>query len=547
MVIMRVLLFTGLALCLLAAAPPLNACTNLIVTKGASADGSVMLTYTCDGEFHPRLERLPAGDYAPGDSIDIKDWHGNVRGRIPQVEHTYAVVNLINEHQLVICETTFEGREELVNPDGLLGYWDLMELALQRARTAREAIDVMVGLVEAHGYRSSGESISIADTEEAWILEIIGPGEGGQGAEWVAVRVPDGRITAHANKARISSFPLDDPDNCVYSPNVITFAVERGYYDPDSGEPFSYCDAYDPATPRNLKFCEARVWSLFRRAAPSQEFSSDRHRAVEDARPYPWSIVAEKKLTVADVFDLMRDHYDGTPYDMTQGVDAGPYGCPNRWRPLDWQVDSVEYSWERPISTMQTGFSFVSQSRGWLPDPIGGVLWYGVDDTYATCYTPLYCGIETVPESFAVGTLQEFSWESAWWVFNFVSNFANLKYSYMIEDIQAVQSEIEGEYLTLQPMVEQTAVELMESDPKAAVTYLTHYSVSNAEAMVANWRKLGEFLVCKYNDGYVKNDEGRPTDKGYPDSWLSTVVKNRPHQFLMPQKDVNISEHKLVD
>ncbi len=532
--------------------PMAQACTSMLVTKGASVDGSVMITYTCDGEFHPHMEYLPAADYPPGDSLKIEDWHGTVRGWIKQVEHTYAVVEMINEHQLAISETTFGGREELQNKEGMLGYWDLMILALQRAKTAREAIKVMTELVAEYGYRSTGESISIADTEEAWILEIIGPGdslgvENSQGAEWVVVKVPDGYISAHANKARIGEFPLDDPDNCLYSDNVISFAIEKGYYDPDSGEPFRFCEAYCPATPSNQRYADARVWSIFRRAAPSLNLSSDYHRAVDGAKPYPLWIKPDQKLSVSDVFSLMRDHYEGTDYDMTVGVDAGPYGSPYRWRPMDWEVDSIKYVWERPISTQQTGFSFASQSRGHLPDPIGGLLWYGYDDTWFTVYFPVYCGIDAIPESYTVGSLQKFSWNSAWWVFNFVSNIANLKYSYMIEDIQKVQSELEGYFLALQPAVEKTALELYKTDQALMTRYLTDYTVTHGEMVVDRWRELGEFLLVKYNDGYVKNSEGKPEDKGYPESWLRKVLKNRPEQFKLPVKEDTIPESKLVD
>jgi len=428
----------------LAASSPLKACTNLLVTKGASSDGSVIITYTCDGEFHARLRHRPAADHKPGSFYEIIDWSGNLRGKIEQVPHTYAVVGLINERQLAISETTFSGREELHNPEGLLHYWDLMQIALQRARTARQAIEVMTSLVARHGYRSTGESISIADTTEAWLLEIIGPGPSGSGAQWVAVKIPDGMICCHANKARIGTFPLDDPENCLYSENVISFAVERGYYDPTAGEPFRFCDVYCPPTPKNQRYASTRVWSIFRRAAPSLNLAPGYHRAVDGAAPYPLWIKPDEKLSTANVFALMRDHYEGTPYDMTHGIDAGPHGTPNRWRPITWTAsgedassDSAgatttatsgsaegtehqpEYAWERPISTQQTGFTFVSQSRSWLPDPIGGLLWYGMDDTYTTCYVPLYCGINELPESFTAGTLRQFSWDSAWWVFNF--------------------------------------------------------------------------------------------------------------------------------
>ncbi len=527
--------------------PQAEACTNLLVTGGASHDGSVMITYTCDGEFHPHLQYTPAADWGPGDSLDITEWGGKVRGWIKQVPHTCAVVGLMNEHQLTISETTFSGHDTLQNPDGLLHYWDMMQLALQRAGTAREAITVMTGLVAEYGYRSTGESFSIADTKEAWIMEMIGPGPGGHGAEWVALRVPDGYISCHANKARIGEFPLKDPKNCLYSDNVISFAVEKGYYDPASGEPFRFCEAYCPATPKNRRYADARVWSIFRRAAPSKDFPPDYHRAVEGAESYPLWIKPDRPMSLSDVFALMRDHYEGTDFDMTRGIDAGPYGTPNRWRPITWTIDSIEYVWERPISTQQTGFSFVSQSRGWLPDGVGGLFWYGVDDTYTTCYIPLYCCIDTVPRSFTVGSLKKFTWESAWWVFNFVANFANLKYSHMIQDIQAVQCDIEGNLLALQPSVEKTAVEIGRSSPELMTRYLTDYSVRQAELTVSRWKGLGEHLIVKYNDGYVKDEEGRPREKGYPESWLREVLRSRPEQFLLKEKREEVPESKLVD
>jgi len=524
-----------------------EACTNLLVTKGATTDGSVIITYTCDGEFHPRLRYLPAADYKPDEWLEISDWGGKVRGRIKQVPHTYAVVGLMNEHQLAIAETTFDGRAELENPDGLLHYWDLMRLALQRARTAREAIHVITGLVAEYGYRSTGESLSIADPQEVWILEMIGPGQGGTGALWVAVRVPDGMISAHANKARIGEFPRNDPENVLYSENVISFAVEKGYYDPKSGTPFQYCEAYCPSTPKNQRYADTRVWSLFRRAAPSFKLSSDYHRAVEGAQPYPLWIKPDKKLALADVFALMRDHYEGTDFDMTQGVDAGPYGTPNRWRPIAWKVAGVEYAWERPISTPQTGFSFVSQARGGLPNPIGGVYWYGLDDTYTTCYVPLYCGIDALPESHTIGSLNKFSWDSAWWVFNFVANYANLRYRDMLPEIQAVQRELEGTLLAFQPAIERAALELAKSDPELLRRFLTDYSVTHAELVVKRWRALGEYLVQKYNDGYVQDEKGSPKEQGYPEEWLRRVLKERPEQFHLKDRPADVPESKLKD
>jgi len=537
----RVWLAVLVSVLALSAARPAAACTNILVSKGASADGSVIITYACDGRFHPRLQRRDAADHDFGSQLELNDWSGKVRGVIPQVPHTYAVVGLMNEHQLAISETTTTGREELENPEGLLHYWDLMQLALQRARTAREAIAVIGDLVAAHGYRSTAESFSIADPNEVWLMEMVGPGPGGEGAAWVALRVPDGSIAAYANGMRVREFPLDDPESCLYSPTVISLAVERGYYDPAAGRPFSFADAYDAPTPQSRRYTATRVWSIFRRAAPSLELGSDFHRGVPGAEPYPLWITPDRKLSVADVMSLMRDHYEGTPYDMTQGLDAGPFGTPNRWRPMTWEVDGTTYSWERPISTQQTGFSFVSQSRSWLPDPIGGVYWYGLDDTSTSVYVPLYVGITRLPTSFTAGRLDRFSWDSAWWVFNFVANIANLKYTYMIQDIQAVQGELEDRFFALQPVVEQTAQGLAQSDPALLAEYLSQYSVGQAEEVVRRWRELGEQLLTTYNDGYVAG-KGDEVERGYPESWLREVVRARPDQFVLEQPEAAATE-----
>jgi dipeptidase len=508
-----------------------NACTSLIVTKSASQDGSIMVTYTCDAEFLPYLEYYPAADHGSQDSFKVQDWTGKGRGKIPQVHHTYAVFGWMNEHQLVIGETTFDGREELCNPPGLLSYWDLMSLALQRARTSREAIVIIGDLLDQYGYCSTGETFSIADPNEAWLMELIGPDSAGTGAQWVALKVPDGYITCHANKARIGEFPLNDSKNCRYSKNVITYAVEKGYYDPASGKPFSFRDAYCPATIVNRRFCDSRVWSIFRRTAPSKNFSPDYYRGQEKAEPYALWIKPDKKITVADVFSLMRDHFEDTDFDMTKGVDAGPHGLPYRWRPLFWTIDSIQYGWERAISTQQTAYSFVSQSRSWLPDEIGGVYWYGLDDTYATCYVPFYCGNNQVPKSFACGEQNKFSWDCGWWVFNFVSNYANLRYCYMIKDIQSVQGELENGFLEFQPFIEKTALALHQSDTSAMIHYLSGYSVAQAEMVVRKWRELGEHLVTKYNDGYEQDENGEPQYLGYPESWLREVLCTRAGQF----------------
>jgi dipeptidase len=528
-----------LSLCLLAGiTQPAVACTNLIVTKGASANGSVIVTYAVDGEFHPTLHYIPAADHAPGTLHEIRDWDGSVRLRIPEPAHTYAVTGIMNEHQVIIGETTFDGRPELENKKGGFDYWPLMGIVLQRSRTAREAVQVMTSLVKEFGYCSTGESFSIADANEAWLLEMIGPGEGGQGAIWVAVRIPDGMICAHANKARIGTFPLNDPANCLYSPNVVEFAVAKGYYDPKTDGPFRFCEAYCPATPQKLRYTESRVWSIFHRVAPSQNLSLDYNRGVAGAKPYPLWLKADRKLSVADAMALMRDHYEGTPLDMTTGPDAGPFGSPLRSRPMTFQVDGKNYSWERPISTQQTGCSYVANARSGMPDGIGGVLWYGVDDTATTCYVPLYAGNTAIPAPFARGSMKRFSWDSAWWVFNLVGNYAQLKFSYMVKDITKVQAELEGNFLQLQPALEQTALDMARTDPARAQRFLTDYSVSAGEQVHRRWKELAEDLFTKYNDGYVRDASGEPQELGYPAGWLKDVIQAAPERYKLPGTDV---------
>ena len=517
-------------------AGPASACTNFIASKGATVDGSVIVTYTCDGEFHPRLRLIPAADHEPGAMQEVRHWNGEILGEIPYPEQTWAVVNLMNEHQVSVGETTTGGREELINPDGMLHYWQVMHLALQRATTARECVEIMGQLADEHGYKSSGESFCIGDPDEAWIMEMVGPGPGGTGAHWVALRVPEGYVSAFANFGRIGVFPMDDPDNCLYSKGMATFAAQRGWYNPTCGDRFNWREAFHPATAQELRYTTTRVWSLLRRCAPSLDWPTDYHRGIDGAEPYPLWVKPDERLSVADVFALMRDHYEGTAFDMSRGVDAGPFGNPSRWRPMGWEIDGSSYTWERPISTQQTGFSMVCQSRGWLPDPVGGVTWYGLDDTWFTCYVPFYCSLDAVPPSYATGSLRQFSWDSAWWVFNFVSNFAALKYSHMIEDIQAVQRQLEGDFLAMQDAVEMTAAELAKTDRALMRRYLTAYSITGAENVVTRWRALGEHLVTKYNDGYVQDENGRPQEAGYPETWLRSVLQQRPEQFKLPDR-----------
>ena len=510
------------------------ACTNFLITKGASADGSTMISYSADSHvLYGDLYYMPAGNHRAGTMLDIYDWDtGDYHGQIKQVARTYAVVGLINEHQVAIGETTWGGREELVDSTGIMDYGSLMYVALHRAKTAREAIQIMGDLVAEYGYNSLGESFSIADPNEVWFMDMIGKGPGNKGAVWVARRIPDGYISAHANQARIRQFPLNDRENCLYAEDVISFAREKGYFSGEDEE-FSFADAYAPLDFGALRFCEARVWSMFRRAAPSLNLSTDYVNGVEGAEPFPLWIKPDKKLSLQDLMGFMRDHFEDSEFDLTNGIGAGPYCLPYRWRPLTWKVDDVKYCNERATSTQQTGFSFVTQSRSWLPDPIGGIIWFGVDDTYSTVYVPMYCGINEVPKSYAVGTatFDAFSWDSAFWIFNFVSNFAYLRYCDMIVDIQKAQREFEDAFLANQPEFEKAALALYEQAPRLARDYLTEYSVKQGETVVKRWKRLGEFLIWKYMDGNVKDEHGNVTHPGYHESWYRRIVQEDGEHF----------------
>ena len=516
-----------------------DACTSILVSAGASRDGSVMITYSADAPFLPRLLHVPGGVHEEGERVDVVGWESyDVRGSIPQARETYSVVGLINEHQLALGETTTGGRGELRNPEGLLDYDALMLLTLQRARSAREAIETIDELVEEHGYGSGGETFSIADAHEAWMMEIIGKGPGVPGAVWVAARVPDGFISAHANMSRIREFPLDDPDNWRYSPDVIDFAVERGYWDPGSGEPFRFRDAYHPAAGVALqRACATRVWSIYRRAAPGTTFSDDYHRGVQGAQDYPLFLEPDEKLAASDVMALMRDHYEGTPYDMTQGLAAGPFGSPIRFRGLGFQVDGRDYAWERPIATQQAGFVILAQCRAWLPDPVGGILWFTPDDPYTSCFTPLYCGIEALPVPYTIGDHDRMSFDSAWWVFNVVSNLTYDRWSRVLPDVLAVQRESEAAFFEMVPVIDEAATELAREDPALMRRYLTEYSVGTAERLFRTWSELLTFILTKHNDGYVNEVVRRPRGVGYPEAWLRRVVAEAGEELAGESQD----------
>jgi dipeptidase len=514
------------------------ACTNFLVSKGASADGSVMVSYAADSHvLYGELYYRPAADWPAGSMMEIREWDtGKYLGRIPQAPHTYSVVGNMNEHQVVIGETTYGGRPELQNPSALMDYGSLMYIALQRSKTAREAIQTIVDLCGRYGYYSSGESMSVADANEVWIFEIIGKGPGKNGILYVARKVPDGYVCAHANQARITTFPLNDPDNCLYSKDVISFARERGWYS-GSDEDFSFRDTYAPLTFEGLRACEGRVWSFFNHVAKGMDKYLDYAMGYDARNPMPLFIKPDHRLTAQELMGYMGDHYEGTPMDMTKDPGAGPFGCPYRWRPLTYDVDGQEYLNERAIATQQTGFSFISQSRSWLPDPVGGILWFGVDDAATTQYVPMYCGILKAPENFAVGNgdMLHYSPTSAFWIFNRVSNMCYLRYNYMSKDVARVQKELTDKFADYTPAIDRAAGMLLEKDEQLGRRFLTDYSCQQAAVTFNRWKDLSEYLLVKYIDGNIKKEKDghfldngtgiaeSPDQPGYPDSWKRMV------------------------
>ena len=516
------------------------ACTNFIVGKKASADGSVIVSYSADsyGMFG-WLYHYPAATHPDGAMRDIHDWDtGKYLGQIKEAKQTYNVVGNMNEYQVTIGETTFGGRPELVDTTGIMDYGSLIYVALQRSRTAKEAIKVMTDLVKEYGYYSSGESFSIADPNEAWIMEMIGKGPGIKGAVWVAVRIPDDCIAAHANQSRIHKFNLNDKDNCLYSPDVISFAREKGYFDGKNSD-FSFADAYCPLDFSGLRFCEARVWSFYNMFSKTTGDAYLPYILGKSKEPMPLYIKADSKLSVRDVQRAMRDHYEGTPLDITKDLGAGPFETPYRLSPLTFKVDGVEYFNERPISTQQSAFSFVAQMRANLPDPVGGVLWFGLDDANMTVFTPVYCCTDRIPVPYAEGNGDciTFSWDSAFWIYNWVADMIRPRYSLMIDDMRAVQNELEDTFESAQSGIESAALKLYQESPEKAKDFLTNYTDMTARTTVDRWKKLAEFLIVRYNDGArkkVKNgkmvapETGNcaPLERpGYPEEFLKEVVK----------------------
>ena len=516
------------------------ACTNLIVGKNASADGSVIVSYSADsyGMFG-FLCHYPAATYPAGAMRDIYEWDtGKFLGQIKEAKQTYNVVGNINEFQVTIAETTFGGRPELVDTTAIMDYGSLIYVALQRSRTAKEAIKVMTSLVKEYGYYSSGESFTIADPNEAWIMEMIGKGPGVKGAVWVAVRIPDDCIAAHANQSRIHKFDMSDKDNCLYSPDVISFAREKGYFS-GANKDFSFADAYCPLDFSGLRACEARVWSYYNMFSKATGQAYLPYVQGESKEPMPLYVKPDRKLSVRDIQQAMRDHYEGTPLDITQDLGAGPFQMPYRLSPLTFKVDGQEYFNERPISTQQSAFSFVSQMRANLPDAIGGVLWFGLDDANMTVFTPVYCNTDRIPASYAEGEgdCVTFSWNSAFWIYNWVADMIRPRYSQMVDDMRTVQNELENTYAYAQEGVESAAMKLYNENPEKAKEFLTDYTNMCAQTAVDRWKQLGEFLIVRYNDGVrklVKNGKlVRPTTgnvaplerPGYPEQFLKDVVK----------------------
>ena len=517
------------------------ACTGLLVGKKASTDGSVMISYAADSHgLYGEMYHWPAATWPKGATLDVVEWDtGKPLGTIAQVERTYNVVGNMNEHQLAITESTFGGRRELRDTAGIMDYGSLIYITLQRAKTAREAIKVMTDLVAEYGYYSGGETFSIADKQEAWVMEMVGKGPGRKGAIWVAIRIPDDCISAHANQSRIQQIPFDDKENCLYAPDVVSFAREKGYFKGKDAD-FSFQQAYCPYDFGALRGCEARVWSFFRQYDPSMDQYTDFIKGDPTKQPMPLYIKPNRKLSVQDVQQGMRNHYEGTDLDMTKDAGAGPYKVPYRWRPMTFKVDGVEYTNERAIATQQTGFVIVPQMREWLPDEIRGILWFGVDDADMAVFNPVYASSVRVPECYRVGNgdLLNFSWTSAFWMHNWVANMAYHKYSFMIQDIRKVQQELENHYQEVIPAIDKAAQELYAKDPKEAVEFLTWFSTSTADNATARWKKLGEYLVVKYIDGNVKKEENGqfkrnayglpayPDFPGYDEDYYRSIVKS---------------------
>lgn len=543
-----------MAVAMLGSVSEAEACSNFIVGKKASVDGSVMCSYSADdyGMFQ-YLCHYPAAKHAKGEMRKIFDWDSNkYHGEIPEAAETYNVIGNINEWQVTIGETTYGGREEMVDSTGIMDYGSLIYVALQRSKTAREAIKVMTTLANTYGYNSGGETFTICDPNEAWIMEMMGKGAGSKGAVWVALRIPDDAICAHANQSRIGKFNMKDKKNVMYAKDVVSFARSKGWFKGKDAD-FSWKMAYAKPDFSGRRFCDARAWAMlnhFYDMSPYLDWALGKN---PDAQDMPLWVVPNKKVSVKDVENVMRDHYEGTPLSVADGSDIGGgiWEMPYRPTPLMYKVDGKQYFNERPVSTQQSGFVFVSQMRSWLPREIGGVFWFANDDANMAAFTPVYCSMTERPECYNTPGVDavHFSKKNAYWVCNMTSNMVYPRYSLMFPTLKEVRDSLDNSYFAAQAGVEKKAQELYAQNPQAAVKYLNDYSVEKAQQMLTRWNQLFEFMVVKYNDMIIKPTDKNGTFKktpyglgatpvrpGYPEKFAKQLVKQSGDKFLVPEE-----------
>ena len=543
-----------MAVAMLGSVSEAEACSNFIVGKKASVDGSVMCSYSADdyGMFQ-YLCHYPAAKHAKGEMRKIFDWDSNkYHGEIPEAAETYNVIGNINEWQVTIGETTYGGREEMVDSTGIMDYGSLIYVALQRSKSAREAIKVMTTLANTYGYNSGGETFTICDPNEAWIMEMMGKGAGSKGAVWVALRIPDDAICAHANQSRIGKFNMKDKKNVMYAKDVVSFARSKGWFKGKDAD-FSWKMAYAKPDFSGRRFCDARAWAMlnhFYDMSPYLDWALGKN---PDAQDMPLWVVPNKKVSVKDVENVMRDHYEGTPLSVADGSDIGGgiWEMPYRPTPLMYKVDGKQYFNERPVSTQQSGFVFVSQMRSWLPREIGGVFWFANDDANMAAFTPVYCSMTQRPECYNTPGVDavHFSKKNAYWVCNMTSNMVYPRYSLMFPTLKEVRDSLDNSYFAAQAGVEKKAQELYAQNPQAAVKYLNDYSVEKAQQMLARWNQLFEFMVVKYNDMIIKPTDKNGTFKktpyglgatpvrpGYPEKFAKQLVKQSGDKFLVPEE-----------
>lgn len=529
------------------------ACTNIIVGKKASKDGSVFVSYSADSYgAYGVMQHYNASTHKKGDKRIVRDWETNkYLGEIDEASVTYNVVGNINEFQLTIAETTFGGREELVDTTGIIDYGSLIYITLQRAKTAREAIKIMDELVNRYGYCSEGETFSIADPNEAFIMEMVGKAGKERGAVWVAVRIPDEAVCVHANQSRIHQFLKLPKQQVLYSKDVISFARKMKLYEGKDID-FDFAKTYCPLNFDGARYCEARVWTVYNRFAKGMEKYLDYASGNNiDAAPLPLYIYPDRPVSFDDVMSAMGDHYENTPFDMTNDPGAGPYLSPYRPRPLAWKYNEQTYFNERPVGTQQSSFSFISQMRSSLPNPIGGILWFANDDAHTSPYTPVYCCVREVPSCYTLkyGNAVKFSLKSAFWVQNWVSNMVYPRYSQVYPDVKRVIDELHQKHFTAQNNIETTAQDLYKTNPENTIAFLTKYSNRMAEEMMTRWVELGWYLVVKHNDMVEKVDtpdgsfevasEGADTinakvkNVGYPQKTRKNIVDLTKDKYLV--------------